>query len=332
MTVSFLKIYASNVSAFAGRHKYKKQAEAFVDTLHCNHHLKSVIESALDNEELFYKPVADKLEIVVASGETATAAVQRLCSHHEQTKEEVDTLLVNARTASGDDIAKLRLKRPRTEDIERKAISSLRETTVFNQVGQSTSVTSDMKKTISDTVQNIAGQLGTPSVERVLTKTLYCERGNCLESDTLGRLSELVPEITEASTRKEQYFVELNLTIDHTNVLVAGVVDLAVKNEHGEWCVVEVKNRVNRFFTPNYDLDQLALYVVALQAKSGYLAQQCNGKIIVSPEMTLCEAQKRYETSILPDLQKAVKLFVQAVDNPFLPEHYCTWSLLRVVK
>lgn len=332
MTVLFLKIYASNVASFAGRHKYKKQADAFIEVLHYNNRLKNIIENTLDDDELFYKPLVEKIGIAVQTGETATSAVQRACSKNEQLQKEINELFTNAPKASEDDIAKLRLKCPRTEDVKRQAVCSIRENQNFSAICQSTNITSEVQKRISEVVQNTASQIQVPGIKDTVVKELYCERGSYLEKSTLDRLYDLLPQISNCIYCKEQQSTELNINVDNVTVKIPGMVDLAIQSENNELYVVEVKNRVNRFFVPGYDLDQLALYITALQAKSGYLVQQCNGNINISPEMTLTEAEERYNTSILPDLQKAVRLFVQAVENPLLPEHYKLWSLLRISK
>lgn len=62
-----------------------------------------------------------------------------------------------------------------------------------------------------------------------------------------------------------------------------GRVDGLIYGSDGEIeTIVEVKNRMNKFFTPGYDLDQLAAYIAITGAKNGLLVQMCKGTIEVS--------------------------------------------------
>lgn len=64
---------------------------------------------------------------------------------------------------------------------------------------------------------------------------------------------------------------------------VFGRVDGVIRDEDGRIdTVVEIKNRVNRFFVPDYDVDQLAAYVVMTDARKGMLAQMFDGRIQIT--------------------------------------------------
>ena len=62
--------------------------------------------------------------------------------------------------------------------------------------------------------------------------------------------------------------------------VVVGQVDGIIRNaEGGVDTVVEIKNRVHKFFLPTYDVDQLAAYVMMTNARAGLLVQMYNGEL-----------------------------------------------------
>lgn len=97
-------------------------------------------------------------------------------------------------------------------------------------------------------------------------------RGIKLETGTLERLKAAGLDVQTCDVSKY-----LDLLVDGTLVRVLGRVDGIVSNP--EPAIVEIKNRTSRFWLPDYDLDQLALYVAMWDYPKGLLVQQWQGKV-----------------------------------------------------
>lgn len=103
--------------------------------------------------------------------------------------------------------------------------------------------------------------------------------------------------------------LKLTITIDECPVLIMGRTDGRTRNG-----VIEVKNRKNTFFEPEYDLDQLATYVALTNAEEGILVQNHKDAIKIN-WYTKDEMHARWE-KLLKDLEPAVKLFKAICTDP----------------
>lgn len=94
-----------------------------------------------------------------------------------------------------------------------------------------------------------------------------------------GMLKELT---TRRELRRSGYDVRRN-PVEYRKSFgrmeIRGIVDGIRYDKGTAVAVVEIKNRVRGFWTPGYDLDQLAVYVVLTGLSAGDLVQRCDGKI-----------------------------------------------------
>lgn len=97
--------------------------------------------------------------------------------------------------------------------------------------------------------------------------------------------------------------IKKTIVIEDWPVLVMGRTDGRTRSG----AVVEIKNRKNRFFEPDYDLDQLATYVVLTNANEGILVQNHEDALKIN-RYTQKEMIARWER-LLCDLKPAVQLF-----------------------
>ena len=94
------------------------------------------------------------------------------------------------------------------------------------------------------------------------------------------------------------------IVIDGCPVLVMGRTDGRTRKSGA---VVEIKNRKNGFFEPDYDLDQLATYVVLTKANEGILVQNHEDALKIN-RYTREEMTARWD-QLVQDLRPAVQLF-----------------------
>lgn len=87
---------------------------------------------------------------------------------------------------------------------------------------------------------------------------------------------------------------------------VFGRVDGVIRDKEGAIeTVVEIKNRMHRFFIPEYDIDQLAAYVMMTDAQFGMLVQMYEGEVRI--KMYTRNALKRRWNNIVKALPKAIE-------------------------
>jgi hypothetical protein len=100
-------------------------------------------------------------------------------------------------------------------------------------------------------------------------------RGTVLEHITLRKLQEQGLKVT-----KPNYQFSKKFGFKHCHNIF-GKVDGIILDESGlhVQSVVEIKNRKSNFFRPEYDIDQLAVYMFLTGAQEGILVEQLNGEI-----------------------------------------------------
>lgn len=317
-----LYLDASAVSAFSGRHRYKSQSETFCDVLRRNPSLLAHVEETLDTEDLSYRPLLDHLGITVPPDTTPTTLALDILAEESLRGKAARDKMKEATTPTRDDIANLRLKRPRTEDVVRQVTSTLCGLAEHKAVVGSMTLSEDVVRKCEDAVRHVVcsptssgAPLSPDSQQRLhglVQGTSIKHRGNELERDALQRLIKQ----ENLLLIREQEPVRVSMEVDGVNVLVCGRIDAICRDIQDRVLVVEMKNRKNRFFVPSYDLDQLSIYVMASQHPRGVLVEQCQGSLRVSHTMTLDEATSRWASDIVPDLKRAVLLFAQALVNP----------------
>jgi hypothetical protein len=132
------------------------------------------------------------------------------------------------------------------------------------------------------------------------------KRGIVKECNVLDKLRILFPDVEIHSA--PLYCLSSNFNINGIKLIVFGKYDALIPSDHGKKpnAVIEIKNRVNNFFISEYDLDQLATYVVLTNAKEGILVQQCNGELNITT-YSKKEMIKRW-LDIVHSLEPSLKL------------------------
>lgn len=129
--------------------------------------------------------------------------------------------------------------------------------------------------------------------------TALREKGTQIESEIIDDL-KIYSNLGDIDTT--DVLIKDTIVIDDYPVFIMGRTDGRTRNG-----VVEVKNRKNRFFEPDYDLDQLATYVVLTNANEGILVQNHDDAIKIN-RYTRDEMVMRWER-LIHDLKPAVQLF-----------------------
>lgn len=150
------------------------------------------------------------------------------------------------------------------------------------------------------------------------TRINQMRRGIRLEDETFQKLKNCGYNIQKSRVCFKRSFGYNNR---HT---IVGRVDGVICDENNVvTSVVEIKNRKDFFFTPGYDLDQLASYVFMTGAKDGLLVQQLHGEI----QVTYYDGNDllgRWDM-IITDLKKMITFARKIVKNPSGKE----WDTLK---
>jgi hypothetical protein len=136
--------------------------------------------------------------------------------------------------------------------------------------------------------------------------------GKIRENSVISKLQEL-----DRNIRDEQKIYRLDLeTPSQIPYRLYGKVD-CIEYLYGKpVAVVEIKNRMMRFQVPEYDLDQLAMYIYMSKIEKGYLVQQLNGELEIGPELSYEEAEKRY----LDHIQEPMFRWIEMIND--LPREF----------
>lgn len=172
-----------------------------------------------------------------------------------------------------------------------------------------------VNKSLSDSaIKNIAetisdDRVSDQKIKEITKGYLFTDRGTRLEGDTVSRINKKLESLAY-TVGCTQFFVSKVFEIPNTDIqyTVNGMLDgILVDNLSEKRAVVEIKNRINRIMipAPEYDLDQLAVYMQLTDLPLGILAQQHNKKLDLSVTMCMDMANKRW-AEIKPLLDECV--------------------------
>ena len=344
---STLYINASQVSAFCQRHAYKTRDDVFLDVVQNrrNADLLAKVEHALDEEEILYKPIVRALDIQVGS-QTATIAVKNLVTRrdHDNVKDvkksqAVKRMIETAPVATQEEIKTLHEKRPRTSTVAQEVIRNTRSSEACQRVVSTEVLTDQVVRKADESVRKSVAEVvkrreldttSTASLKAVVASQWVKDRGTVLEP---GVVNSLAKEISPEEDLKTQKYNEIHVVVGKTTVVIPCMMDACVCRKDSSYkveTVYEVKNRKNRFFTPQYDLDQLCVYVVASDAAQGVLVEKLQGETRHSLTMTLGEAHERWNLYLLPSLiQSVIDLDTSIAHCREMP-HAKVWDRLHV--
>lgn len=140
-------------------------------------------------------------------------------------------------------------------------------------------------------------------------RTLYLkDRGLVMEIDTLRRLEEVTGVAWWPTERKRRFFTR-------TFVAQGGGVSYTINGsiDGFEICgedvrgILEVKNRRDRIFHHQHDIDQVVLYVILSGLDHGRLVQSAGGRIDASLVITRAEALERWNGRLRSLLESALE-------------------------
>jgi hypothetical protein len=331
-------INASSLSAFCGRHNYKPQNEAFVEVLQRNRDLLNIVESALDTEELLYRPILEKMGVEPEKNQSVTEAAKELCERKDDVGAKARELRETAPAPTTADVEQLRAKKPKTAEMARYVETVIRATPEHQAVASSTVLraadVAEAAACVDRVVAKACQEKKLPEesvrlLKRKTDSTWLRDRGVNLEVSAAQKLHEECPEHLVAVNQLSGL---IKLRIGPCAVWIPSKCDVAytTKDKNKVMRVHEIKNRKNKFFCPDYDIDQLACYVVALDAAEGILVEQFQGDVQKSLTMSKEEARARFTDQILPALSAALVRFSHAAHDPRKAEYADIWTSLRV--
>lgn len=138
-------------------------------------------------------------------------------------------------------------------------------------------------------------------------RTLYLkDRGLVMEVDTLRRLEEETRVAWWPTDRRRRFFTRTFVMGDNISYTINGSVDGFEKNGDDVSGLLEVKNRRDRIFHHDHDIDQIVLYMVLSGLDTGRLVQTAGGHIDATLVITRPEAVEKWTTVLKPLLETAL--------------------------
>ncbi len=131
-------------------------------------------------------------------------------------------------------------------------------------------------------------------VIKTLQSKIQCGFGAKQEASALNSYEK--ESATIIANRNEQFYKRILFETDKYDVIIGGKVD-GIKDDG---TVIEVKNRMRRFFDPlpKYDIAQLQTYLFILDARQGELIEQLKGKSSIR-KSTIIDRDNEYWENII---------------------------------
>lgn len=310
---------ASSIAAIAGRHKYTDQNEAIAKNL-----------------ETYNKPVWKELMTVASEDRVSEMLVECVLASYPET-------VYNETMSATENVSQMALDPTLLTLIAETPIESLPELNTSSVYIESarkaireTPLLQDLHAAaIHDpcvSAKDLAECVPVttdPRVKDAIIAEISKNRGTRMESSTVSSdllqdmIKKMYPEtdivITKPSTVYRRYFSTDPLSNKTgypspkdvpvgtgLRYVISGCIDSLVCNSQGvPLCILEIKNRMRRFFTPEYDMIQLYVYLVLCGIETGYLVQQYSGDIRVSKAVNMADISSEW-ADIKSELDDAV--------------------------
>lgn len=166
-------------------------------------------------------------------------------------------------------------------------------------------------------------------LKQMPTNQLYTKRGEDQEQETKR---QLLREHQVKIGKNDQFYEKVFTTSKGTEFLVCGRPDLLETDASGEDIIghLEIKNRVNGFKEPQYDLDQVITYTILGGLNHGRLVQRYNGELLVQqPPLSREECEREWESRILPVLEEYADTMATLNEDPSsASEHFGKYIFL----
>lgn len=270
-------LMASEISALAGRHSYRGRDEAVVD--HMIRYEKDFCEKA------------------------RRAAVK------EETVDEPNYLLLAELYTSKHNVPPPQRSRPFKEEVEALRLAhpeleapmeevKLRSGKSVEEVAASVKIPFEFADvpTANETVtykKEVNALPVSEAVKEYLQRDMAAQRGVQKENNTIERLQGMGYDV-----RASQQSYKRTVNIGGEDIMIYGKVDGLLYEREAPKAVVEVKNRMNKFWVPSYDRDQLAIYAM-ISGLDVLLVQQLGGELKCEEFKDLESDWERLRTSAL---------------------------------
>lgn len=325
-------------SAFCERHRYKPQEEVFLEVLQQNAALLKIVDRALDEEDLTYKPLLEKLGVAPSPKSTPTETALAILKTPDEIGQQARKLVGKAGPVTAVDVKTLRAHRPKMSVLVKEAERQITGTQAYQNAVTSAVLTQSTQQaaaksamTVLDTLKTTQ-KLDTATASRLLQKTegtWVKDRGVVLESSAENALRDMCPEDCVVKTQ-EYAMLKIRINGGAFVVQIPCRPDVLFVDQDGVDSVFEIKTRKDHFFVPAYDVDQLCLYVTATNAlNGGTVVEQLQGVQRHSRQVELEEARSHVQEVLLPALAKSLNLFFYAVRDPMAFRHHKIWQGLR---
>lgn len=320
--VSNIVLYASEVASICDLNPYRKAPEAFVNVWK-RLNVDSNIETNDDRIANMIESIdiSSKVDTLVAEATTA----KNVCEVQESVAN-IESIIPKSRNPKINTVLRL------VEDISMS--ETLEDANAMLQIIGNTLPELATIATKVDTiaeVNKIAKQIkaAIPATENI-SETDKQEMVKCIKSQincAFGTKQE-ASAITQYETakkatvgRKNDKFYKKQISdIDGYSIYVGGKVD-GIKEDG---TVIEVKNRMRRFFDPlpEYDVAQLQTYLFILDSKKGELVEQLKGSPPTLKTTELAVDTNLWNTVLEPRIIKFCKALIKLLSDPELQKRF----------
>lgn len=297
-------IPVSSVSALAGRHRYKNKEEAWAEII--TKYIPDVYKLLIDT----YKSKLQQIDVIIeAFSEFKIDSNLTDEQNYDKAIKEPEIALFMEK----------KLNQPTKNEVNVEQQKITENSSIYTNFITSEQLSEENIKT---TVSNIASETKLP--ENIINNIITKDRGTYLENTTIKKLKKdyYFNIIIESKMIKKMFSLD-PLTKKHDYIIggrVDGIVDGFINDTTNSQIykkrIIEIKNRKNKFFIPDYDLDQLACYMILYGSEyQGQLIQQYNGDLVLDEIKTHDWAITRF-AHIENELRINLQLMLDIINNP----------------
>lgn len=287
MKINYIPV--SMLSSLIGRNPYKTKQHTLIEYLQVYNkdEWKKMKKHALyeeayrDNIHVLQEHFDFKIKINLSYSENYNRLLRWPCIQKFLKSQETENIVI--------------VDKPTQKDIEETVRTQLKTT-----------------KNYHEKINEIKPIVSKAKYSTVVEKVITLDRGTVLEDVTISSLNFIT---------RRQVFVQRWFCFDELqgylkkpskwDYTISGYIDGMSKDDH----IYEIKNRKNRFFVPQYDIDQLIVYIILYQENlSGSLVQQFEGEIKIGPVLSY-EVAVEFWKDIKPLLDNTIKEINKLVNN-----------------
>ena len=269
--IKFLRVMVSEISSLAGHHKYCSPDEAVTKHLiFFEKTFKRYVKYAALEDDKIHKHNYEVFIKIFQSEYVDEEIPQRSQLTYEL------------------ELRKLRYRYPQIYNLLSELPTKSIEITSENIISNSeliNNLTHDVAELLEDNIDNFE-----EVVNEITTNNHYSDEIKIGVINNLPKVSGLVFEDSiyqkllsrGYDVRDSQKSFNDKVTIKDITVIIIGKVDGILYENGIPTGIVEIKNRQNNFFIPEYDIDQIATYVMLSKLSKGILVQSLNGELEIT--------------------------------------------------